>query len=421
MGLTNDRSTKAASLVKPTALNLQPRPFAPLEAEEKDEAISRKSGYSENYLEKIINTPISESATSVQRKSGNRLKAIASERANPALQNQPVQRQESLEEEQSEGEQEEGKEFTMNPEPPPPIQRKFADRLRAKALQRMEIQAKLTIGEPNDKYEQEADDTASRVVQQINSNASITSQIQPVQRQELEENEELQMKPIVQRRENLEGVTAKPKNEIQRDGDEPTSKKEELHQDVGKKFLFKLYEEAAVAKVEFDPIVSNIASITNGTAKIPKLKAQNTAVAKSEGEYGGDHSRLVDICRASIIYNSYKDLMEGLGKSKEMITLVREKNRFAEPTPAGYRDILLNVRLSNGHIAELQLHLQAIMDVKNGVGHDLYEQIREIGRAAEAAGQALTPEEAAKVEQLVQESRIHYDAAFENSQQAPAP
>jgi hypothetical protein len=81
----------------------------------------------------------------------------------------------------------------------------------------------------------------------------------------------------------------------------------------------------------------------------------------------------------------------------------------------------LNVRLSNGHIAELQLHLQAIMDVKNGVGHDLYEQIREIGRAAEAAGQALTPEEAAKVEQLVQESRIHYDAAFENSQQAPAP
>ncbi|CAN1208610.1 hypothetical protein TUMEXPCC7403_00215 [Tumidithrix helvetica PCC 7403] len=219
-------------------------------------------------------------------------------------------------------------------------------------------------------------------------------------------------------------TTAKTKANIQRDGDEatskpaeePASKVEELHQGVGKKFMFKLYEEASVAKVEFDPIVSNIASITNGTAKIPKLKDQNTAVAKSEGEYGGDHSRLVDICRASIIYNSYRDLMLGLGKCKEMLALVREKNRFAKPTPAGYRDILLNVRLSNGHIAELQLHLQQIMDVKNGVGHKLYEEVRSIERAAKEAGKALDPEETAKVEQLLQESRSHYDAALDKAQ-----
>ena len=148
MGHTNDRSTKASSFVNPTSLNLQPRPFAPLESDEKDEAVSRKSGYSENFLEKIINTPRSESAP-IQRKSGNRLKAIAAER--------------------------------------------------------MAIQAKLAIGEPNDKYEQEADATAARVVQQINS--STPSQSQPIQRQELEE-EELQMKPIVQRRENIDGGEA---------------------------------------------------------------------------------------------------------------------------------------------------------------------------------------------------------------------
>ena len=205
MGHTNDRSTKTASLVNPTSLNLQPRPFAPLESDEKDEAVSRKSGYSENFLEKIINTPRSESATPVQRKSGNRLKAIAAEKTNAASQNQSIQRQEAVEAEKSEGQQEDAKEFIMNPEPPP-IQRKFENRLRAKAAQRMAIQAKLTIGEPNDKYEQEADATAARVVQQINS--STTSQSQPVQRQEMEEDEELQMKPIVQRRENLGGGEA---------------------------------------------------------------------------------------------------------------------------------------------------------------------------------------------------------------------
>ncbi|PZV12172.1 MAG: hypothetical protein DCF20_18070 [Pseudanabaena sp.] len=86
------------------------------------------------------------------------------------------------------------------------------------------IQAKLNIGEPNDKYEQEADATASKVVQQINS----PTQDQSVQREAMEEDEELQMKPIssiqreaameedeelqmkslVQRRENLGGGEA---------------------------------------------------------------------------------------------------------------------------------------------------------------------------------------------------------------------
>ena len=349
MGHTNDRSPKTASTVNTTTLNLQTRPFAPLEVQEEtsqnqDFTTSSKPRVSENLLEKLISTPISESSQPIQRQmsGGNRLKA--SRDVKGGFQNQPIQRQEALEEEQVEKEQAtSSEEFSMNPEPPPIQRQGFGgNRLRMKSL-------------------------------------------------------------------------------IQRDGDETNkpaeepAKKEELHQDVGKKFLFKLYEEAAVAKVEFDPIVSSIASMTNGTAKIPKLKDQNTAVGKSEGEYGGDHSRLVDICRASIIYNSYKDLMEGLGKSKEMITLVREKNRFAEPTLAGYRDILLNVRLSNGHIAELQLHLQQIMDVKNGVGHKLYEEVRSIERAAKEAARALTPEEAAKVDQLLEESRIHYDAAFEKS------
>ncbi|PZV12170.1 MAG: hypothetical protein DCF20_18050 [Pseudanabaena sp.] len=66
------------------------------------------------------------------------------------------------------------------------------------------IQAKLSIGEPNDKYEQEADATASKVVQQINS----TPQDQSIQREESmeEEDEELQMKPIstIQREESME-------------------------------------------------------------------------------------------------------------------------------------------------------------------------------------------------------------------------
>jgi hypothetical protein len=140
----------------PMTLNLQTRAFAPnnsLEREslQKDDIFKANKSYvPENLLEKLISTTKSESSTCpVQRKSQNRLKKVQS--------------------------------------------------------QRMAIQAKLNIGEPNDKYEQEADETASKVVQQINS----TSQDKSVQKQEaMEEDEELQMKSLVQRREILGGGEA---------------------------------------------------------------------------------------------------------------------------------------------------------------------------------------------------------------------
>ncbi|WP_414553471.1 hypothetical protein, partial [Anabaena sp. CCY 0017] len=54
------------------------------------------------------------------------------------------------------------------------------------------IQMKLSIGEPGDKYEQEADKVAADVVQRINAPES-----EEVQRMEVPEEEELQMKPAV--------------------------------------------------------------------------------------------------------------------------------------------------------------------------------------------------------------------------------
>jgi hypothetical protein len=174
MSRTFDNEKKPSQLttsVQPTATYLQTRGFALIQTDLDENATFRPSGYTENFLEKLINQPSTASSD-------------------------------------------------------PPVQRKPHQRLKAIASQRMAIQAKLNIGEPNDKYEQEADATASKVVQQINS----TSQDQSVQKQEsMEEDEELQMKPIssiqresameeedeelqmkslVQRRENLGGGEA---------------------------------------------------------------------------------------------------------------------------------------------------------------------------------------------------------------------
>ncbi len=140
------KPSQSTASFQPKATYLQTRGFAPLQTDLDEDATPRPSGYTENFLEKIINQRSTESSdTPVQAKPMNRLKAA----------------------------------------------------------QRMAIQAKLSIGEPNDKYEQEADATASKVVQQINS----PTQDKSVQREEaMEEDEELQMKPIssIQREESME-------------------------------------------------------------------------------------------------------------------------------------------------------------------------------------------------------------------------
>ncbi|PZO37074.1 MAG: hypothetical protein DCF19_19815 [Pseudanabaena frigida] len=152
------KSAQPVASVKTTTLNLQTRGFA-LSQPELDEGVlsQPRNTSSENLLEKLISTSKPKSALPIQRKSQNRLKEA-----------------------------------------------------------RMPIQAKLNIGEPNDKYEKEADDTASKVVQQINS----PTQDKPVQRQESmeEENEELQMKPIssIQRDDSMEEEELQMKSLVQR-------------------------------------------------------------------------------------------------------------------------------------------------------------------------------------------------------------
>ncbi|BBC27050.1 DUF4157 domain-containing protein [Pseudanabaena sp. ABRG5-3] len=167
MKCNHEKSYQPVTAPKSTTLNLQTRAFAPVQPDSsqanqqsEDSLGESKLSSSENLLEKLISTSSS------------------------------------------------------SPPSTNPIQRKLQ--------YRFPIQAKLNIGEPNDKYEKEADDTAAKVVQQINSspqgsvqrNESMKSEdeelqmkpaISTIQRNKSmeEEEEEVQMKSSVQSRENI--------------------------------------------------------------------------------------------------------------------------------------------------------------------------------------------------------------------------
>lgn len=117
------KPSESTDSVKPTASFLQTRCFAPLQRD-LDEDSPTRSGYSENFLEKIINQRSPESSDT-------------------------------------------------------PIQAKNINRLKDAKAKHMAIQAKMSMGEPNDKYEQEANKTVSEVVQRTNSptNLSLSNQL----------------------------------------------------------------------------------------------------------------------------------------------------------------------------------------------------------------------------------------------------
>lgn len=133
---------------------------------------------------------------------------------------------------------------------------------------------------------------------------------------------------------------------------------------------------------------------------------------KVKSDYNGDWSRLTDTVRATIAVDSKEELDNVLGKIKESGAVVREKDRIENPLNSGYRDMNLNVRLPNGIIGEVQLHLKPMLEAKNTEGHKLYEDYRKI-YVEHGANEDEWPQEVHdRLNELVTKQKEIYDAAW---------
>jgi hypothetical protein len=133
-----------------------------------------------------------------------------------------------------------------------------------------------------------------------------------------------------------------------------------------------LYAEAAVAEVESRRITQDLAERTGGIAVFPPgggLKGKQRAQEKIVVELGGDASGLMDIARSSIEYPTVDAVYQALQfLIMHGYDVVRMKDRAIDPLASGFWDIHLNLRTSNHHIIELQLHLREILRYSMGGG-----------------------------------------------------
>jgi (p)ppGpp synthase/HD superfamily hydrolase len=186
---------------------------------------------------------------------------------------------------------------------------------------------------------------------------------------------------------------------------EPEKRRDEAYR---AEYMAELYEKAGHAQAELTRIVNQLAEDNNGEAHARKeLKKLGRANDKIDKDYDGDASRLVDVAGAYIQFDKVKDIYAALAvlAAEPNLEIVKFKDRFAKPMGSGYRDLQMSVQMSNGHIAELRLHLKSLDEI-TVYEHAVYEVRRDLDSAAFDDGdRPLTADEAALRDALIARER----------------
>ncbi|NVD06552.1 phosphoribosylglycinamide formyltransferase [Vibrio sp. JPW-9-11-11] len=175
-----------------------------------------------------------------------------------------------------------------------------------------------------------------------------------------------------------------------------------------------LYSKAHQAQAELETLCTSAALLTSTDSYFAGVKSSQRAKEKIALELDGRVERITDLARATIVANDIESLMSVYEVLNRETTVVKVKNRFKKPAASGYRDLNLLVKLpKTGLIAEVQLHLQAIANVKSGPEHDIYERVQKIERQAAVEQRSLNEFEMAQIRAMRLESKSLYQQAWQ--------
>lgn len=138
-----------------------------------------------------------------------------------------------------------------------------------------------------------------------------------------------------------------------------------------------LIERAERANGAFSDKVRSLAKQLGAEAKTAPVKSAKRSVEKlyaDELETGmpATPESIRDLVRATIVVPTEADVPKAVRAIRDNFDVIKVKDRFESPMPTGYRDVLLNVRLPDGSIGEVQVHIPEMLAAKE-LGHLLYE------------------------------------------------
>lgn len=179
--------------------------------------------------------------------------------------------------------------------------------------------------------------------------------------------------------------------------------------------LDEIYADAAKADVVLRKSLADFVERTGGRlVSRPDGQIKSRERAEQKARQDNTPRKLKDIVAHTLVYPDQKTLMQALPQLEKEYGPIELKNRFENPPDSGYRDILANVRVkeANGHIAEIQLTTEAMLQAKEGLGHKIYEVQRELDDIAKRTSNAEATELALEFDKI---SKEYYEAAAQSS------
>lgn len=178
-------------------------------------------------------------------------------------------------------------------------------------------------------------------------------------------------------------------------------------------------------KLSYADSIAAVAAAKGPVVQIGPMKRMERSTEKVAAEYKGDWSKLGDVVRANIAVDKAEDVPKVIDalRARGVEFARAPKDRFSNPTVAGYRDAMFNVKYPSGHIGELQVHLKPMLLAKEGGGHALYEATRSLEAKAKVEGRVdaegkprFTPAEKKSWDETMEKSRAFYGGVWSKIQ-----
>ena len=145
-------------------------------------------------------------------------------------------------------------------------------------------------------------------------------------------------------------------------------------------FLLLVLADADRTRPALAELCRRIEAAAPGTeATLGPVKSISRAAVKALTKYGGDYSGLTDLMRMKVVCEELahvRSALEEVAAAADWeLVLIKDRMQHAyDPQMSGgYRDILMNLRWTNGHVVEVQFHLHKLIAIKSGGGHVPYE------------------------------------------------
>uniref|UniRef100_A0A7S0ELT7 Uncharacterized protein n=1 Tax=Hanusia phi TaxID=3032 RepID=A0A7S0ELT7_9CRYP len=164
-----------------------------------------------------------------------------------------------------------------------------------------------------------------------------------------------------------------------------------VEEEDGRKAFITWEEASALREASAHPYLLSI---------IP-VKAVDRTIEKVSRSYGGDVCRILDICRARIVFDDIEGVSRCLlaMQNDGQVEILRLKGRMTQEEVAfcddsnldsfGRRDLILNVCIKNeetlclgieNHIAEVQLQVVTLAALQTSEAHERYVAVRNMRR-----------------------------------------